>query len=107
MNYQELVAQRDALDQEIARIFEQERDAAICDVCAQIQKYFLTAAECGFVAAPKATVTPIQARKKAVVKFRGPQGQEWSGRGRKPNWLVACIHSGFSLDDLRVEKEAV
>ncbi len=22
-----------------------------------------------------------------MVRYRGPEGQEWSGRGRKPNWI--------------------
>src|SRR4051812_1186873 len=26
---------------------------------------------------------------KRAAKYRGPNGEEWSGRGRMPNWLVA------------------
>lgn len=45
------------------------------------------------------------ARKKGVVPaaFRNPDtGAEWSGRGRKPNWVVEFLNQGKALDDLRI-----
>lgn len=40
---------------------------------------------------------------KAVpAKFRGPNGEEWSGRGRTPNWLSALVNAGDSIDKYRV-----
>lgn len=44
-------------------------------------------------------------RKKGAVPaaFRNPEtGAEWSGRGRKPNWVVEFLKQGKSLDDLRI-----
>lgn len=43
--------------------------------------------------------------KKAVSapRFRDPQTHaEWSGRGRKPLWLVAYLNKGVALDELRI-----
>jgi DNA-binding protein H-NS len=37
-----------------------------------------------------------------TAKFRGPNGEEWSGRGRMPKWLTALEASGKSRDDYRV-----
>src|ERR687893_1512740 len=31
---------------------------------------------------------------KPAVKYRGPGGEEWSGRGRTPRWLVALEAEG-------------
>lgn len=36
------------------------------------------------------------------VKFRGPAGQEWSGRGRPPQWLTAAEAEGKSREQFRV-----
>src|SRR3712207_6086527 len=38
----------------------------------------------------------------AAAKFRGPNGEEWSGRGRLPRWLRALEAGGKSRDQFRV-----
>jgi len=51
-----------------------------------------------------------QARKKSsvAIKFQNPDNSSdtWTGRGRKPNWLVAKIKQGDTLEnfELRVRK---
>jgi DNA-binding protein H-NS len=45
-------------------------------------------------------------RKKGVlpVKYRDPEtGKAWSGRGRKPVWLVDKLQAGLKLEDFAVE----
>jgi DNA-binding protein H-NS len=39
--------------------------------------------------------------KSAAVKFMNPENRSetWTGRGRKPNWLVAKLAKGASMDD--------
>ena len=37
-----------------------------------------------------------------AIQYRGPNGEEWSGRGRRPTWLAEAIANGKSLDDFRV-----
>lgn len=37
------------------------------------------------------------------VKFRGPDGETWSGRGRLPNWLHALEAEGKSRDEYAVK----
>jgi DNA-binding protein H-NS len=39
--------------------------------------------------------------KSATVKFANPENRSetWTGRGRKPNWLVAKIKKGAKLSD--------
>lgn len=36
------------------------------------------------------------------VKYRGPAGEEWTGRGRPPNWISALEAKGKSREDYRV-----
>ena len=38
----------------------------------------------------------------ASIKYRGPDGAEWSGRGRRPNWLTEALSHGRSVDDFRI-----
>jgi DNA-binding protein H-NS len=48
--------------------------------------------------APRAKSAP------GAAKFRNPDDstQEWSGRGRQPNWIKAWTASGKSLDDAKI-----
>ena len=40
----------------------------------------------------------------AAIKYRNPKdpSQTWTGRGRKPNWLVAALKKGAKLDSFSV-----
>ena len=42
----------------------------------------------------------------AVVKFRSPSGQTWSGRGRKPTWLTQAEANGQSAEEFRIHDAA-
>ncbi|MEC3861535.1 H-NS histone family protein [Mesobacterium sp. TK19101] len=41
---------------------------------------------------------------KGVPKYANPDdaSQTWTGRGRKPNWVIAWTEAGKSLDDLAI-----
>ena len=41
---------------------------------------------------------------KGVPKYANPAdaSQTWTGRGRKPNWVVEALEQGKSLDDLKI-----
>lgn len=52
--------------------------------------------------APKAarkTGTPVAA------KFRGPNGETWSGRGLTPKWLSSLVAQGQSKESFAVQPE--
>ena len=42
---------------------------------------------------------------KPAVKYRGPGGEEWSGRGRTPRWLVAQEAEGRNREEFAVAPE--
>ena len=44
----------------------------------------------------KKVTTPVSA------KYRGPNGETWSGRGLMPKWLSAYVASGKSKDDFLI-----
>jgi DNA-binding protein H-NS len=41
-------------------------------------------------------------------KFRNPDqpSETWSGRGKRPRWLVAQLKSGKRIDDFRIDRAA-
>lgn len=43
---------------------------------------------------------------KVLPKYYNPQApsQTWSGRGKRPRWVVAALETGHRLDDLEIER---
>jgi DNA-binding protein H-NS len=35
-------------------------------------------------------------------KYRGPNGEEWSGKGKRPGWIMQALAEGQSLEDFTV-----
>ena len=44
-------------------------------------------------------------RAPAAVKYRGPNCEEWSGRGRKPTWFHNAMIAGHSPEEFLVADE--
>ena len=42
------------------------------------------------------------AKRAVAVRYRGPGGEEWSGRGRTPRWLVALEAEGRNREEFAV-----
>jgi DNA-binding protein H-NS len=36
-------------------------------------------------------------------KYRGPDGQTWTGRGLKPRWLTEALDSGKQVEDFLIK----
>jgi DNA-binding protein H-NS len=43
-------------------------------------------------------------RRKALPKYRGPNGETWAGRGARPRWLNSVIEDGKKLEDFLIEQ---
>lgn len=41
-----------------------------------------------------------------VAKYRGPEGQTWSGRGLSPKWLTTLVTHGAKREDFLIQKES-
>ena len=94
----ELLAQKAALELQIAQTQRDEREKAIAQVKALMAEYGLTAADLSARAARKG---PSGA--KVAAKYRNKAtGEAWSGRGLQPRWLKAALTSGKKLADFAV-----
>jgi DNA-binding protein H-NS len=93
----ELLAQRAALDEQIAQTKDRERADAIAKVKSLMTEYGLTVADL--------SVRTVKLAKpsKVAVKYRNKAtGETWSGRGLQPKWLKAAISGGAKIDDFTV-----
>jgi len=101
-NYQELIAQRDELNQRIDEARRTEVAEAIRRVKDIIHEYDLTAAQCGFgvgAAGAKKTRTPVKA------KYITPDKKvTWSGRGKLPNVFKALVEAGHRMEDFLLNR---
>lgn len=62
------------------------------------------AREMGFNLSEILETKPARARKQSAPKYRNPADptQTWTGRGRRPGWVVEALAAGKSLDDLAI-----
>ncbi len=76
---------------------ERKRKAALAEVDAVARQH-------GFTIDQLLDAAPAKARKTIAPKYANPadKSQTWTGRGRKPKWVVAALNSGKSLDDLAI-----
>jgi len=49
--------------------------------------------------------TPRRKYPEVLPKYSNPlaPSQKWSGRGKRPRWVIAALAAGQGLDDLRIE----
>ena len=93
----ELLAQREALDQQISQPKERERGEAVAKVKSLMSEYGLTIADLSMRTPQPAKVSKVAA------KYRNQAtGETWSGRGLQPKWLKAAVAGGAKLTDFSV-----
>lgn len=94
---QDLLAQRAALDEEIANTKDRERSDAVAKVKSLMSEYGLSVADLSTRVAK-----PVKTSKVAVKYRNKATGETWSGRGLQPKWLKAAITGGAKLEDFNV-----
>lgn len=91
----ELLAQKAAIEQQIAEVQRAERDGAVAKVRALMAEHGLTLADLSSKAA-----TPKRSGAKVAPKYRdAATGDTWSGRGLQPRWLKQALASGKKISD--------
>ena len=90
------------LESRIAVVKAKAADAAKADVKAKIEAIL---ASSGFTIGD---IYPMagrgRGRSKSAAKYANPEdrSQTWTGRGRKPKWLVARLKKGAKMDDFAI-----
>jgi len=97
----ELLAQKAAIEKQIADAQREEKASAIAQVRALMAQHGLTVADLGTRSA--ASPRSPKAGGKVAPKYRNAStGETWSGRGLQPKWLKAALAGGRSLADFAV-----
>ncbi len=98
-SYQEIVNQIESLKQQAEEARKQEMAGAIAEIKRIMAQFGISPADLGFSGrAGKAKGKGIS----VAAKYRDPvSGKTWSGRGRRPAWVVALEAEGKSLDSVR------
>lgn len=112
-NYQDLLAQKLALEKQAAELTEKietarasEHAAVLSQIKALMSEHGVTLAELGGKGGkrgPKPMKATGGSGKKVAAKYRNTAtGDSWSGRGLKPNWLKAALESGRKIEEFAV-----
>lgn len=97
-NLTELLAQRAALEKQIAQTQREDRDKALEQIRQLMSEYALKAADLSGRKPAKSG-----SGSKVAAKYRdAATGETWSGRGLQPRWLKAALASGKKLGDFSV-----
>ncbi|TDQ41951.1 H-NS family nucleoid-associated regulatory protein [Tepidicella xavieri] len=98
--YSELMAQAQALMAQAEQVRKQELAQVIADIKTTMRQYGLTVEDLGVT---PVRVRPAGRRTKAPAKYRGPNGELWSGGpGRKPEWVKAILAEGKDIEAYRI-----
>jgi len=91
-SYKELLAQREALEQQIAAARKSEVSGAVQEIKALIEAFGLTQDDVFPPAKQKREASSV------APKYRDPAtGQTWTGRGKPPNWIKDQDRSQFAI----------
>jgi DNA-binding protein H-NS len=93
-SYKELLAQREALEQQIAAARKSEVSGAVQEIKALIEAFGLTQDD----VFPTAKQKQKRETGSVAPKYRDPAtGQTWTGRGKPPNWIKDQDRSQFAI----------
>lgn len=115
----EIQAQIDRLQKQAQEIRAREFEKKIREIVEQMQAYGITVRDIQ----QALSTTPLRGKGKARVaekrparknsggkrarsvatKYRGPNGDTWSGRGLMPRWLTALVAQGRSKEEFAVD----
>src|SRR5947209_3905987 len=94
----ELLAQRDALELEIADQRAAGRARAIAKIHVLLVAHGLTVADLQAIPSKRARGGSPLAGKRVAPKYRDPAtGATWAGRGMQPRWVATALAQGKSL----------
>jgi DNA-binding protein H-NS len=95
----DLLAQKAALEKQIADAQREERSGAISQIKALMAEHGLTTSDLS----GRAVKVTKAGGGKVAAKYRDKAtGETWSGRGLQPRWLKAALAAGKKISDFAV-----
>ena len=105
------------MEKHAAELQKKNRPAVLAELREQMAAYGITAEELSRppakVAKPRGPLaraaSPAKAKKPGVpspMKYRGPEGQGWTGHGTAPRWLNDLVAAGQTREDFLINQNA-
>jgi DNA-binding protein H-NS len=103
--FADLLQLRTEVDAEIRRRESEEKAKAAKQVLELIRTHGLDIEDLATKSAKLGTATAAASRKPVEAKYRHPEDANlsWTGRGRKPLWVVAWLDAGGELEALQIK----
>lgn len=116
-NLIDIQSQIEKLQKQASEIKAREFDKTVQEIRAKMEAFGITAKDLqsgkgrGKGGAAKAGVvrkrSPAGTKKKSAsvvaAKYRGPNGETWSGRGLTPRWLATLVAQGGTKEDFAIK----
>jgi DNA-binding protein H-NS len=103
------------MEKQAAELQKKNRPAVLAELREQMAAYGITAEELSRPAPkakPKAppakAASPAKGKKPAAAspaKYRGPEGQQWTGKGTAPKWLNDLVAAGKTREDFLIRND--
>ncbi|WP_413437018.1 H-NS family nucleoid-associated regulatory protein [Sulfuriferula sp. GW1] len=94
--YKEIKNKIAQLEKEAEALRKAELLAVITEIKAKMAEYGITSKDLGVIK----NKTRKQPGKTSPARYRNKEGQTWSGRGRKPKWVIEALATGKTLEDM-------
>ncbi|KAF1022090.1 MAG: Trans-acting regulatory protein HvrA [Paracidovorax wautersii] len=101
--YAELKAQAEALLKQAEQLLVSEREAAIADINRRLDELGLTPDDLkGGKRSVKKADGGDKPKRVVPIKYKGPNGETWTGRGQKPVWLAELLKQGRKVEEFLI-----
>jgi DNA-binding protein H-NS len=90
------------LQRQAEEIKATEIASAVQDIKAKMAAYGITIADLQGSGKTRAVKASAKSGTPAPVKYRGPNGETWSGRGLMPRWLAGQVAQGKTKESFAV-----
>lgn len=101
-NLIEIQNQIEKLQKQADEIRAQEFDKTVQEILAKMTAFGITLKDLESVKGRARKATSATA-KPAAAKYRGPNGETWSGRGLTPRWLSALVAQGHDKEEFTIK----
>ena len=113
-NLVNIQSQIEKLQKQASEIKAKEFDKTVQDIREKMQAFGITVKDLQPGKGSKKSAARLPAKKRAAAgvkkaaglpvaaKYRGPEGQSWSGRGLTPRWMAALIAQGRTKEEFTI-----
>lgn len=99
--YKEIKSRIAKLEEEAEALRKAELVAVIADIKARMAEYGITIKDLGVIKnKTRKPSSHVSGGATPIARYRNTDGRTWSGRGRKPKWVVEALAAGKTLEDL-------